>query len=54
MFPSRFVFIGLLPPPENGVCNITGMYLARYGALAAYEDHRSGRFVAGRVVQWMN
>ena len=28
--------------------------VANDGALATHQDHRSGRFVAGRVVQWMN
>ena len=32
--PRRFVFIGLLGAPVNGLCDITQMYLAKYRALA--------------------
>ncbi len=36
-FPSRFVFIGLLPVPENDLCDITLMYLAKYRVLATHD-----------------
>jgi hypothetical protein len=32
--PRRFVFIGLLGHPDNGVCDLTQMYGAKYGTLA--------------------
>ena len=32
--PRRFVFIGFLGAPVNGVCDITQMYVAKYGPLA--------------------
>ncbi len=35
--PRRFVFIGLLPAAVNGVCDITQMYAAKYGALAPHD-----------------
>ena len=32
--PRRFVFIGRLGHPDNGVCDLTQMYGAKYGTLA--------------------
>jgi hypothetical protein len=37
LYPSRFVFIGLLPVPQNGLCDITQLYLAKYRALAPHD-----------------
>lgn len=37
LFPSRFVFIGLLPAPVDGLCDITQLYLAKYHTLAPYD-----------------
>jgi hypothetical protein len=31
-FPPRFVCLGLLPAPVDGISDITALYLARYGA----------------------
>ena len=30
-FPGRFIFLGLLPEPRDGMCDITEMYRARFG-----------------------
>ena len=30
-FPGRFVFLGLLPEPAGGICDITELYKALYG-----------------------
>ena len=37
LFPSRFVFIGLLPAAVDGWCDIAQLYLAKYHTLAAYD-----------------